>query len=580
MVTKTPKFDKALDEIFKTLIPHEKVCFECKISFKVEKEDIDFYKMLKVPPPTLCPRCRQIRRLGILMRVPKFFKRPCNAPGHSENVITVFPPSSLHKVYDNNYWYSDSWEAELYGRDYNLNGKFFDQFRDLFFAVPHMPLERDVTSINSEYSLGGRHGKNNYYTAGAYHSEDCSFGEEVRFSKFCLDCLNVWDSEFCYECAVVDHCHRCIFTVDSEQCMDSAFLYDCKNCTNCFLSSNLRNKSYVFENKQLSKDEYKSNMAGLNLGDRTVLWNMRKRFDDILKDALRRSIWLTNATGCLGDRLVNCKNCFQTFDGIEGENLRYVQSFDRAKDAMDSSYYAGDGSNLLYESAVSAGSGSIFFSLYIRACINIEYCSECNNCQNCFGCVGLKNKKFCIFNKQYSEDNYWKTVDEIKSKMLGDKEYGELFPLALGLFPYQTSRSQKFYPINEKIATEKGIPWYNELDSQAAQNIQLKDPNKDVPADIKDVDSSILKDAIRCEITGRPFKIVEHELKFYKHMNLPIPTKHPWQRLMERAVFMHPLELFPFACPSCGEKSLSIYNEEKQKQFKIFCEKCYVKEIV
>lgn len=318
-------------------------------------------------------------------------------------------------------------------------------------------------------------------------------------------------------------------------------------------------------------------ISGINLGDRIVFQDIRRRFDDILKNALRRSVQLTNTTSCLGDRLLNCKDCFWTFDGSDGENLRFVESFVKTKDAVDSSYYTG--SERLYEAVVCTNGSNVLFSLYVRNSMDIEYSSECNNCQNCFGCAGLKNKKFHVFNKPCSENEYWQLVDEIKSKMLDDGEYGELFPLLLGLYPYQSSKSQKFYPIDEEKARERGIPWYLEPESRVPDGVRLRDL-LEVPSDIKNVDDSILNDAIRCEVTGNPFKIIAEEFKFYRYMNLPLPTKHPWQRIMERAIFGHPFELFPFVCPNCKEKSLSIYDETKQKQFKIFCEKCYLKEVV
>jgi len=577
MISKTPKFNKTIDAILNDLVPHERVCFECKQKFQVLAEDINFYKMFLVPPPTRCPKCRQIRRLSLLMRAPKFFKRPCTAPGHTEDVVTVFPPSSPHKIYDVGYWYSDLWDAGQYARKYDFNRKFFDQFKDLFFDVPHLSLERPLTAVNSEYSLGGTWSKNNYYSAGAYKSEDCLFTEEVRFSKSCVDCLSVWHSEFCYACVGSDHCSHCVFVIDSNQCVNSSFLYGCKNCIDCFLSSNLRNKSYVFENKQLTKKEYQEKVSELNLGDRKVFKEVLSRFDNIFKNALHRSLLMTNTVNCTGDSLTNCKDCFWSFDGTGGENFRFVESFDEAKDLMDVSYIP-QGTERVYETVMGMGS-NIFFSLYARTCMDIEYSSECNNCQNCFGCVGLKNKKFYIFNQPYSEEDYWKIVDEIKSKMLNDGEYGELFPMSLGLFPYQVNRSQNFYPLDEQKAKEKGIPWYPEPDSQVPEGVNLRESSR-ITNDIKNIDESILKDVIRCEITGRPFKITTEELKFYKHMNLPLPVKHPWQRMKERFIFRHPLELFEFICHSCGEKSLSIYNEEKQKQLKIFCEKCYLKEVI
>jgi len=333
----------------------------------------------------------------------------------------------------------------------------------------------------------------------------------------------------------------------------------------------------VFENKQLSREEYQAKMSSLNLGDKNVFENVVARFNNILKGALHRSVWLTNAVNCMGDRIVDCKDCIWTFDGNDGEHLRFVESFVKTKDVMDSSYYTN--SELIYEAVVCTNDSKVLFSLYVRNSMDVEYSSECYNCQNCFACVGLKNKKFHIFNKQFSENCYWQLLDEIKSKMLSDGEYGEMFPLSLRLFPYQSSKAQKFYPLDEEKAVEKGIPWYKEPESQVPNGIHLLDP-KEVPSDIKNVDDSILNDAIRCEVTGKPFKIIAEELKFYRHMNLPIPAKHPWQRIMERVAFEHPFELFAFICPNCSEKSFSIYDEAKQKQLKIFCEKCYLRAVV
>src|SRR3989344_9286734 len=40
-----------------------RTCQNCKADFAIESEDFDFYKKIKVPPPTWCPECRMVRRL-------------------------------------------------------------------------------------------------------------------------------------------------------------------------------------------------------------------------------------------------------------------------------------------------------------------------------------------------------------------------------------------------------------------------------------------------------------------------------------------------------------------------------------
>lgn len=82
---------------------------------------------------------------------------------------------------------------------------------------------------------------------------------------------------------------------------------------------------------------------------------------------------------------------------------------------------------LSYELIEACYCSNIKFSYFIRDGMDLEYCLECHNCQNCFGCIGLRNKKYHIFNKPYSEEDYWQKLDKIKTKMLKDGEYGEFF---------------------------------------------------------------------------------------------------------------------------------------------------------
>jgi hypothetical protein len=57
---------------------------------------------------------------------------------------------------------------------------------------------------------------------------------------------------------------------------------------------------------------------------------------------------------------------------------------------------------------------------------------------------------------------------------------------------------------------------------------------KDVPNSIQEIEDDILKYAIRCEVTGKIFRITSQELAFYRKHNIPLPRKHPDQRHLER----------------------------------------------
>jgi len=48
------------------------------------------------------------------------------------------------------------------------------------------------------------------------------------------------------------------------------------------------------------------------------------------------------------------------------------------------------------------------------------------------------------------------------------------------------------------------------------------------------VQDDILKTAITCETSGKPFRITPQELVFYRKHNIPLPRKHPDIRHSER----------------------------------------------
>jgi hypothetical protein len=578
-MSKTPQFDKELDAIFMDLVPHARICAACAKEFMVEPADIDFYKMLRVPPPTKCPLCRKKRRFGHLLRVPKFFKKKCSAPGHNEEVISVFPPASPQKIYDFVFYNSDQWGGEQFGVSYDPNELLFPQLKDLFFLVPHAPLERDPNSVNCDYTLGGKGGKNNYYCSMGYGTEDSSYSFDVRHCRGVIDCSIMSDSEACFGSVGSYNCSHCFFVFDCGECIDSSFLYECKNCSNCFLCSNLHNRSYVFNNEQLTKEKYNERIKSIDLGDRNILNGYLERFHDgIMKHALRRALRNVHTNDSIGDDLKECKRCDYVFRATKSENMRYADNLENARDGMDVLNMIGEKN---YECVGSFEGGTDNrFSMFVRRSSFVEYCAECRNCNYCFACVGLRNKKFHIFNKLFEEEEYWKVIDGIKTKMLSDGEYGEFFELTLGLIPYQSSAGQLYFPLEDEEIQKSGIPWYAEPGSNIPKDMPLLKAPDEVESDIKNVDEGILDKAIVCEATGKLFRLIKSELEFYKKMSLPLPTRHPWQRLTDRTKFEHSLLLHPFMCQKCHEISFSVYSEQEQKELKIYCERCYLKEVI
>jgi hypothetical protein len=77
------------------------------------------------------------------------------------------------------------------------------------------------------------------------------------------------------------------------------------------------------------------------------------------------------------------------------------------------------------------------FLLHTDICNDSEFCAYSKDLKNCFGCVYLRHKEYYILNKQYSKEEYFKKVTEIKEILKKNYEYN------LGLYfvsEYELSR--------------------------------------------------------------------------------------------------------------------------------------------
>ncbi|MBU0626691.1 hypothetical protein KKH82_04660 [Patescibacteria group bacterium] len=63
----------------------------------------------------------------------------------------MFAPEKPYTVYPTKDWFSDSRDTLDYGREYDLNKSFFDQFDELLKSVPQIALLQ-VGSENCDYN--------------------------------------------------------------------------------------------------------------------------------------------------------------------------------------------------------------------------------------------------------------------------------------------------------------------------------------------------------------------------------------------------------------------------------------------
>ena len=90
-----------------------------------------------------------------------------------------------------------------------------------------------------------------------------------------------------------------------------------------------------------------------------------------------------------------------------------------------------------------------------------------------------------------------------------------------------------------------------------------------------DVADNILQQAIICQQSKAPFRIIKPELAFYRQYNLPLPTLHPHSRHEQRLKERASNNLHVRTCDKTGEEILSVYL--KDVPFEVYSQPAYEK---
>jgi len=107
---------------------------------------------------------------------------------------------------------------------------------------------------------------------------------------------------------------------------------------------------------------------------------------------------------------INVKDSYMVFGGHDYENCLYSEQCSFVKDCSDVAFSRN--SEFCAFSVDLWRCSKVFFSRYAEDCSDSYFLYDCRNCSNCFGCVNLRNKSHCIFNEQYSKNDYFSKLKE------------------------------------------------------------------------------------------------------------------------------------------------------------------------
>jgi hypothetical protein len=143
----------------------------------------------------------------------------------------------------------------------------------------------------------------------------------------------------------------------------------------------------------------------------------------------------------VNSEFTNCasynKNCYLVFSSNKSEDCTYCTWVDSSKNCVDC--FVLFDSELCYECINGVNLYNCYFAQNSAQCTDCRFILDCTGCKNCFGCVGLVHKEYCIWNVQYTKEQY-----EIEIAKFDLSSYTNLEYLKNKFFEFSLNFPRKF----------------------------------------------------------------------------------------------------------------------------------------
>jgi len=489
-----------------------------------------------------------------------------------EKYVSTYDPELPYTVYCKDCWWSDKWDPLKYGRDFDFNRPFFEQFNELMLEVPKAGMLH-LENENSEFNSLLAYSKNTYMSPGSYFLEDCYYCRKSQYCKDCVNNLNIDHCELVSNSSNSANCYNAHYLTNCSNCSDSYFLADCIGCKHCFMCSGLKNQEYCIKNKPISKEEYETKVSEMLRRNSDELKSEFNQFNKRIPKKHQNKINCQNSSG---DYIQNCKNATECYDCYDLEDCKYMTDCVAVKDSMDVSIHDKD-IELCYELCSGGESNkNLKFTFCSCASPNSEYLFSCFFLADSFGCDGFHSKKsYCIFNKQYEKQEFENLKNKIIQHMKRTGEYGEFFPALLSPFAYNSSLAQQFFLLSREDVLIKGWKWCDH--KVPSQKVSKVIPSSRLPDQTEQIPDDILNWTIECKACQKKYRIISQELKLLRKINIPLSPLCPVCRNNELNSDKNPRRLWSRQCNQCSTDIQTTYSPEQPE--KVLCEECYLKKL-
>jgi len=139
-----------------------------------------------------------------------------------------------------------------------------------------------------------------------------------------------------------------------------------------------------------------------------------EQFGEMQSLCPRASLFITQGTIFNSDyanAVTAVKNCYLVFGSNDVEDSYYSNFAKKSSNVFDCTEIFR--SEKCYDCVNCDKSYNLISSNNSRNCRDCYFIEDCSGCHDCFGCVNLRNRSFCLWNKQLTEGDYRQELSQI-----------------------------------------------------------------------------------------------------------------------------------------------------------------------
>ena len=415
----------------------------------------------------------------------------------------------------------------------DMKKSFFENFEKLFKSIDLPHIFHFFENENAEYSDVTVSCKNNYLSHVNTKSENCLYTFSIKESEDILNAVAIWKhSSNVYFSAGVIQSFKVFYSryiINSNNIWFSSNLVWCSECLFC---DNLENQKYCIYNKQLDKEEY--------MKQKKEILKNKSAFCEYYSKVSTKS-WSFHSRNTHGNFILNGENLEKSYFISDTKNWKNLMFFGGdSENEFDYNVFTGwTWKNIHLYSDVWCWMWNehVYNSAHVPYWNHIFYCYRVISCSYCIWCIWLKNKSYCILNKQYTKQEREKLACEIFASMEAEWTLWLFFPPRLNPFYFNDTFAELIWWFTkEEIIKE----WFMRRDEKI--KVDISDKNWVISVSELDtyewfdaswnrkINPAILKKVIQ-DKQWNYYKIVKMEYDFLTKHHLPLPRVHRLERI-------------------------------------------------